>query len=97
MAETLKVDLAELERAAAALTALGEAFRSSGDLADDAGAAAGHRGLASACEQFHDSWKVRRSELLEEITKLSRTTQTAVDTYVTVDQELASALTGGGQ
>lgn len=91
MGDRLRCDLAELERAAASLDALGREFQQAGDLSDDASEAVGHPGLASRLQHFSDGWRVRREDLLEDMTHLAELTHTAVSTYRDVDQSLADA------
>jgi hypothetical protein len=89
----LRCDLAELERAARALDALGREFSQAADLSDDASTAVGHGGLAGKLQHFSDGWRVRREDLLEDMTHLAELTHTAVTTYRDVDSQLAAAAT----
>ena len=91
MSDRLRVDLGRLEEAGRQLDALGREFQQAGNIADDARAAVGHPGLAGKLEHFADGWKVRREDLLEDMTHLAELTHEAVRTYRDVDDDLASA------
>ena len=92
MGDRLRCDLGMLERAATSLDALGREFAEAGDLSDDASAAVGHSGLAGRLRHFSEGWKVRREDLLEDMTHLAELTHTAVTTYRDVDEQLAAAV-----
>ena len=96
MTDSLRVDLAMLEEAGGQLDVLGREFQRAGDIADDARAAVGHPRLASRIGEFVDGWKVRREDLLEDMTYLAEMTHEAARTYKQVDDELAAALEESG-
>ncbi|MCW2581865.1 MAG: hypothetical protein JWQ53_655 [Klenkia sp.] len=94
MSDRLRVDLGQLEEAARQLDSVGHEFQQAGNLVDDARSAVGHDGLAAQLDHFADGWKVRREDLLEDMTRLAGMTHEAVRTYRDVDDDLASAFEG---
>ena len=95
MSDRLCVDLGQLEEAGRQLDTLGNEFQQAGNLVDDARTAVGHDRLATRLDSFADGWKVRREDLLEDMTHLAEMTQEAVRTYREVDAQLAGACEGG--
>lgn len=92
MGDALRCDLDELTRAAEVLDALGTDFQRASALSEDAADAVGHPGLAGALQHFADGWRVRREDLLDDMTHLAELTHTAVQTYRDVDRQLAAVL-----
>jgi hypothetical protein len=96
VSDFLRCDVAQLTEAGNQLDALGSAFQQAGNLADDARSAVGHPRLGSRLQEFADGWKVRREDLLEDMTYLADMTHQAASTYKQVDDELAGAIEGAG-
>ncbi len=94
MSDHLRCDLDQLEEAADQLSAIGREFQRAGDNADDARAAVGHAGLAARLDHFAEGWRIRREDLLDDMTHLADLTREAAETYRRVDDELAAALEG---
>ena len=94
MGDRLRVDLGQLEDAGRSLDTLGDEFQRAGNLVDDARTAVGHDRLATRLASFADGWKVRREDLLEDMSHLAEMTQEAVRTYREVDAQLAAACEG---
>ena len=96
MSDRLRCDVDQLTAAGNQLDALGRAFQQAGHLADDARSAVGHPRLAVRLDEFVDGWKVRREDLLEDMTYLAEMTHQAASTYRQVDDDLAAAIEGCG-
>ena len=94
MSDRLRCDLDQLRAAGDQLDVLGREFQHAGQTADDARAAVGHAGLADRLDSFAAGWKVRREDLLEDMTHLAEMTHAAVATYKDVDDQLAAGLRG---
>lgn len=92
MGDHLRVDLAALERTAAALTALRDEFARSGEITADAERAIGARPLIDALEDFATNWTRHRDKLLSSMDAVQAMAAQSAAGYRQVDDELARAL-----
>jgi DNA-binding ferritin-like protein len=86
----LKTD--ELTQLAADLEAIREELADADANAAEAADATGHDELRDHVNDFADKWRIKRGEMLDDVTTLSEMITTIVENFGQVDKDLAAAL-----
>jgi len=100
MGDKLVVDLAALVNASSALNTISTEFTNTDTVIHEVTASIGDKNethnLRHAVERVSNSWDVRRAELSEDVSYLSRMAARVAEELGGVDQDLATQLTNSG-
>lgn len=88
----LQVDIAALSTLAEDLKKVAAEFKDADNTSEDAAGATGHDGLRDDVQDFADSWRAKREDMLGDVTKLQGIVEQIASTFTQVDADLAKAL-----
>lgn len=92
MGGRLKVDLDALADTATELRGLAREFRGAAKTVDGAKSAVGHERVADALNEFSDNWRRHREALVKSLDAVSDMARDSRETYIEVDEDLATQL-----
>lgn len=90
--EDLKIDLDRLKQLAEDLHLLEKELNDADDRSEDAADAVRHDQLGDRVREFADGWRVKRENMIENVTTLRTNLSAVSDTFREVDAELAKSL-----
>ncbi|MBK9476462.1 MAG: hypothetical protein IPL94_09565 [Tetrasphaera sp.] len=91
MAERLIIIDGDLRDALSDVTYAKNEFEAAKTHSDGLAGAVGHAGLASACRDFADGWRIHREKLQQALETVEAQLKGAIDTFEKADSELAKA------
>ena len=88
----LILDMTELTQLAEDLKAITDELEDADSNASEAAEATGHDELSSRVNDFADKWRIKREDMLADVSTLSGMINTIVENFGQVDRDLARAL-----
>ncbi|BDZ41251.1 hypothetical protein GCM10025865_05500 [Paraoerskovia sediminicola] len=88
----LSMDMEALRTLADDLDAICAELSEADDVSEVAAHATGHDALADRVRDFADKWRVKREDMLGDVTKLRDAVMTIAENFTQVDADLAKAL-----
>lgn len=90
----LVLDMNQLTQLAEDLKAITEELQDADSNASEAADATGHDDLRNKVNDFADKWRIKREDMLKDVSNLSGMITTIVENFGQVDNDLAKALEG---
>lgn len=90
----LVLDMNQLKQLADDLKAITKELEDADSNASSAAEATGHDELRDRVNDFADKWRVKRGDMLKDVSNLSGMISTIVENFGQVDKDLAKALEG---
>lgn len=92
----IRIDVAELTKLAHELAAIRRQLDGAERFSDHVADLTGDDRLAHVIRDFADKWNLRRGFFLEDLEELQRAAEAIRDTFVELDEQMASGLAHGG-
>lgn len=93
----LDLNLEDLRALADDLTSIRSEFENADDNAEDAAEATGHDELRDIVNDFADEWRIKRGDMMEDLSKLTDVINQIADSFTELDTELGNALEDGAK
>ena len=88
----LSIDMETLRTLADDLASIKREFENADENASAAAEATGHDGLQDRVNEFADKWRIKREDMMADLTTLADVIRQVTDTFTQVDADLARAL-----
>jgi len=88
----LRLDLGALEAMRGEMQAVVTEFQKAEQFSHDVAGSVGHPGLAGKVDDFAGKWNIHRKQILEKLVFVSDSLDSIHDTFVELDERLASQL-----